>query len=211
MDTLPYDPARLADAASQLVAITRELAARGWTPATSSNFSMRLDDRHAAVTVSGRDKGRLVEDDIMVVDFHGHPVATDKRPSAETVLHTQLYARLPEVNCVLHTHSIAQTLASRLYGGAGHIRFEDYELIKAFPGQDTHDTEMDLCVLPNNQHIPTLAAQVDCLLDRGPMWGYLIDGHGMYAWGRDLPEARRHLEAFEFLINCELEMRKLRP
>jgi methylthioribulose-1-phosphate dehydratase len=211
MDTLPYDSARLADAASQLVAITRELSARGWTPATSSNFSMRLDDRHAAVTVSGRDKGRLVEDDIMVVDFHGRPVATDKRPSAETVLHTQLYARLPEVNCVLHTHSIAQTLASRLYAGAGHIRFEDYELIKAFPGQDTHDAEMDLCVLPNNQHIPTLAAQVDCLLDRGPMWGYLIDGHGMYAWGRDLPEARRHLEAFEFLINCELEMRKLRP
>jgi methylthioribulose-1-phosphate dehydratase len=210
MDTLPYDSARLADAASQLVAITRELSARGWTPATSSNFSMRLDDRHAAVTVSGRDKGRLVEDDIMVVDFHGRPVATDKRPSAETVLHTQLYARLPEVNCVLHTHSIAQTLASRLYAGAGHIRFEDYELIKAFPGQDTHDAEMDLCVLPNNQHIPTLAAQVDCLLDRGPMWGYLIDGHGMYAWGRDLPEARRHLEAFEFLINCELEMRKLR-
>jgi methylthioribulose-1-phosphate dehydratase len=211
MSTLPYDPARLADAASQLVAVTRELSARGWTPATSSNFSMRLDDQHAAVTVSGRDKGRLVEDDIMVVDFHGQPVATDKRPSAETVLHTQLYARLPEVNCVLHTHSLAQTLASRLYAGAGHLRFEDYELIKAFPGQDTHDAVMDLCVPPNNQHIPTLAAQVDCLLDRGSMWGYLIDGHGMYAWGRDLPEARRHLEAFEFLINCELEMRKLRP
>jgi methylthioribulose-1-phosphate dehydratase len=210
MDTLPYDPTRLAQCAAQLVEVTRELASRGWTPATSSNFSMRLDDRHAAVTVSGRDKGRLVTDDIMVVDLDGHPVATDKRPSAETVLHTQLYARLPEVNCVLHTHSLAQTLASRLYAGAGHIRFEDYELIKAFPGQETHDAEMDMCVLPNNQHIPTLAAQVDCLLDRAPMWGYLIDGHGMYAWGRDLFEARRHLEAFEFLICCELEMRKLR-
>ena len=51
----------------------------------------------------------------------------------------------------------------------------------------------------------------DVLLDRGMMWGYLIEGHGMYAWGRDMAEARRHLEAFEFLINCELEMRKLRP
>ena len=66
-------------------------------------------------------------------------------------------------------------------------------------------------MLANNQHIPTLAAQVDVLLDKGSMWGYLIDGHGMYAWGRDMAEARRHLEAFEFLINCELEMRKLRP
>jgi methylthioribulose-1-phosphate dehydratase len=210
-DSGPYDQARLADCAAQIIDATRDLAARGWTPATSSNFSMRLDDRHAAVTVSGRDKGRLGPDDIMVVDFEGHAVGTDRRPSAETVLHTQLYKRSPDIGAVLHTHSLAQTLASRLYAGAGHLRFEDYELIKAFPGQDTHDATLDLCVLPNNQHIPTLAAQADCLMDRGPMWGYLIDGHGMYAWGRDMAEARRHLEAFEFLINVELEMRKLRP
>jgi methylthioribulose-1-phosphate dehydratase len=211
MNAPAYDPARLAACAAEIITVTRELAARGWTPATSSNFSVRLDERHAAVTVSGRDKGRLGEDDVMVVDFAGRAVGTDKRPSAETVLHTQLYERLPEVGCVLHTHSLSQTLASRLYAGAGHIRFEDYELIKAFPGQETHEAAMDLCVLPNNQHIPTLAAQVDVLLDKGPMWGYLIDGHGLYAWGRDVFEARRHLEAFEFLISCELEMRKLRP
>ena len=146
----------------------------------------------------------------MVVDFDGHPVGSDHRPSAETLLHTQLYRRFPEIGCVLHTHSLAQTLASRLYAGAGHVRFEDYELIKAFRGQDTHATTMDVVVLPNNQHIPTLAAQVDVLLDQGPMWGYLIEGHGMYAWGRDMAEARRHLDAFEFLLGCELEMRKLR-
>jgi methylthioribulose-1-phosphate dehydratase len=209
MNELPYDPARLAACTAELIANTRELAALRWTPATSSNFSMRLDERHAAITVSGRDKGKLSAADIMVVDFAGHAVATEQRPSAETLLHTQLYARLPDVGCVLHTHSQVQTLASRLYAGAGHIRFEDYELIKAFPGQETHEAEMDMCVLPNNQHIPTLAAQVDVLLDQGAIWGYLIEGHGMYAWGRDMAEARRHLDAFEFLLGCELEMRKL--
>jgi len=55
-----------------------------------------------------------------------------------------------------------------------------------------------------------LSAQVEDLLDRQCLWGYLIDGHGLYAWGRDMPEARRHLEAFEFLLHCELELRKLR-
>lgn len=209
MPNLPYDPAALQARAREIVAATAELAAYGWTPATSSNFSMRLDDRHAAITVSGRDKGRLVEADIMVVDFAGQPVATEHRPSAETLLHTQLYRRFAEIGCVLHTHSLHQTLASRLYAGAGHIRFEDYELIKAFRGQSTHATTMDVPVLPNNQHIPTLAAQVDVLLDRGPLWGYLIEGHGIYAWGADMAEARRHLEAFEFLLTCELEMRKL--
>ena len=210
MDEPGYDTQRLQALATEIIEATRELSARGWTPATSSNFSMRLDDRHAAVTVSGRDKGRLGAGDIMVVDLDGKPV-TDQVPSAETVLHTQLYKRLPEVGCVLHTHSLVQTVASRLYAGAGCVRFEDYELIKAFRGQSTHATAMEVAVLANNQCIPTLAAQVDVLLDKGPMWGYLIEGHGMYAWGRDLGEARRHLEAFEFLLACELEMRKLRP
>jgi len=209
MNAPAVDPARLSAAAAELIANTRELAALGWTPATSSNFSMRLDERTAAITVSGRDKGKLVPEDIMVVDFEGHAVGSNKRPSAETVLHTQLYARIPEVGCVLHTHSLAQTLASKLYAGAGHIRFEEYELIKAFRGQETHEAVMDVPVLANNQHIPTLAAQVDVLLDQKAFWGYLIEGHGLYAWGRDMAEARRHLEAFEFLINCELEMRKL--
>nr|MBP6627486.1 methylthioribulose 1-phosphate dehydratase [Arenimonas sp.] len=139
METLPYDPARLAVLAADIVASTRELAAMGWTPATSSNFSMRLDDRHAAITVSGRDKGRLVADDIMVVDFHGQPVATPHRPSAETLLHTQIYARSPGIGCVLHTHSRVQTVASRLFAAQGHVALQGYELLKAFDGNQTHE------------------------------------------------------------------------
>ena len=114
-----------------------------------------------------------------------------------------------EVGCVLHTHSQVQTVASRLYAGAGHVRLEGYELLKAFHGNTTHEVAIDLPVLPNTQDMPALAAQVDALLDRQELWGYLIDGHGLYAWGRDMAEARRHLEAFEFLLGCELELRKL--
>ena len=209
MTSLPFDPQRLAHCAGEIIVSVRELAARGWTPATSSNFSMRLDNAHAAITVSGRDKGRLTEGDIMVVDLDGRPVATEHRPSAETLLHTQLYRRFPQVGCVLHTHSLNQTVASRLYAGVGHVRLEGYELLKAFAGQTTHETAIDLPVLPNSQDMRTLAAQVDALLDRQPMWGYLIDGHGLYAWGRDMAEARRHLEAFDFLLACELELRRL--
>lgn len=206
----PYSTVRLHELAKLLIGNIRELAQAGWTPATSSNFSHRLDDRHAAITVSGRDKGRLVEDDIMVVDFDGQPVGRQLRPSAETLLHTQLYRRYPEIGCVLHTHSPAQTVASRLFAGAGHIRLEGYELLKAFEGNHTHETSVDVPVFANTQDMDVLAAQVDALLDKQPMWGYLIDGHGLYAWGRSMAEARRHLEAFEFLIGCELELIKLR-
>lgn len=206
---LPYDPDRLARCADDIIVNVRELAARGWTPATSSNFSERLDAAHVAITVSGRDKGRLVAGDIMVVDLDGRPVATSQKSSAETLLHTQLYKRFPDVGCVLHTHSVTQTVASRLYAREGAVRLEGYELLKAFAGNTTHETRLDLPVLPNSQDMPELAAQVEALLDTGPMWGYLIEGHGLYAWGHDMAEARRHLEAFEFLLACELEMRRL--
>ncbi len=204
-------PARGNDAArlEQLAELVRELAARGWSPATGGNFSCRLDPERIAITQSGRDKSKLGVDDLMQVDVSGQPLGTDARPSAETLLHTQLYAHRPEIGCVLHTHSQAQTVASRLYARDGRIRFAGYELLKAFAGISTHETHLDLPVLPNAQHMPTLAAAVQPLLEAGPLHGYLIEGHGLYAWGRDLAEAKRHLEAFDFLIGCELTTRAL--
>lgn len=207
MSALPHDPQQLKHCAGEIIVNARELAAAGWTPATSSNFSLRLDDRHVAITVSGRDKGRLSEADVMVVDFDAQAVASEHRPSAETLLHTQLYRRFDAVGCVLHTHSHIQTVASRLYAGIGHVHLEGYELLKAFAGTTTHEMAIELPVLPNSQDMATLAAQVDALLDQRRMWGYLIDSHGLYAWGRDMAEARRHLEAFEFLLGCELALR----
>ena len=207
---LPYDPTRLRHLAGELITNIRELGHAGWTPATSSNFSMRLDERHAAITVSGRHKTRLTESDIMVIDFEGRPVATELRPSAETLLHTQLYKRFPEIGCVLHTHSLVQTVASRLFAPQGHVRFEDYELQKAFAGNTTHDDAMDVPVFANTQDMVELAAKVEAALDGQCLWGYLIEGHGLYAWGRDMAEARRHLEAFEFLLACELKMLELK-
>jgi hypothetical protein len=68
---------------------------------------------------------------------------------------------------------------------------------------------VDIIDIPASKDMPTLAAQVEVLLDSHCLWGYLIDGHGLYTWGRDMTEARRHLEAFEFLLGCELELRKL--
>lgn len=171
---------------------------------------MRLDDRRAAITISGRDKGRLDENDIMVVDLDGRAEDPALRPSAETLLHTQLYKRFANVGCVLHTHSKVQTVASRLFAREGRVHLENYELLKAFSGTTTHEVPLDLPVLPNSQDMQVLARQVDGFLDRSPpLYGYLIEGHGIYAWGVDMAETRRHLEAFEFLLSCELEMRKL--
>jgi methylthioribulose-1-phosphate dehydratase len=197
--------------ADTIVDAARELSAMGWTPATSSNFSMRVDAAHAAITVSGKHKGRLGRDDIMLIDLDGHAVGTDARPSAETALHTQLYRRWPETNVVLHTHSRVQSVASRLFAGDGVIRLQGWELQKAITGYHTHESVLEIPVFPNTQHMPELVAQVDAWLDAGkPLHAYLIDGHGIYTWGHDMAETLRHLEALEFLLGCELDLKKLR-
>lgn len=210
MDTPAFDHNLYAGCAAQIISHTRELAAKGWTPATAGNFSIRMDPEHAAITISGKDKGRLTEADIMVVNMANEPVATHHQPSAEAALHTHLYRRYPHVGAVLHTHSPTQTIAGLLYENEGRVRLRGYELFKALRGHTSHDKELDLPVVPNSQDMDTLTASVDAVLTQPNSWGYLIAGHGLYAWGRDISEARRHLDAFEFLLGCELEMRRLR-
>ncbi len=197
--------------ANSIVDAARELSALGWTPATSSNFSLRVDADHVAITVSGKHKGRLGRDDIMLIDLQGHPVGTDARPSAETALHTQIYRRWPQVGAVLHTHSRTQSVASRLFAADGVIRLQGWELQKAISGCDTHDSVLEIPVFPNTQQMAELVARVDAWLDAGkPLHAYLIEGHGIYTWGRDMAETQRHLEALEFLLGCELDLKQLR-
>ncbi|PIV36395.1 MAG: methylthioribulose-1-phosphate dehydratase [Lysobacterales bacterium CG02_land_8_20_14_3_00_62_12] len=208
---IAYHSDKFTECATALVRCGQELAALGYTPATSSNFSLRLDAGHIAITISGRDKGLLGVADIMVVDLAGLAVGSSHRPSAETRLHTQLYQFDATIGCVLHTHSRTQTVASRLYAENGMIELAGYELLKAFDGYHSHEARLRLPVLANHQQMPALAESVQSwLVGRDPVHGYLIDGHGIYTWGRDLAEARRHLEAFEFLLGCELDLRNLR-
>lgn len=194
--------------ARELVEAGRFLFERGMVPATSGNFSARLADGRLAVTVSGRHKGKLTPDDIMVVDAEGRSL-DGRRPSAETLLHVQIYRRFPEARAVLHPHSVNATLLSQL---ADHpLKLQDYELLKAFPGVDTHDCTVAVPVFANNQDIARLAAEVEAwMAENGPVHGYLIAGHGFYTWGASVEDALRHVEAFEFLFECEMRLRELR-
>lgn len=190
--------------ADELIAAGRFIDSKGWVPATSGNFSARLADGNIAITVSGRHKGQLQRGDIMLIDPHGRSL-DGQRPSAETLLHTSLYQRYPGVQAILHPHSINATLAARLF--KTEIILEDYELLKALAGIDTHETRISIPIFANDQNIPRLAAQVDTFLDQhGDMHAYIIAGHGLYTWGGSVAETLRHLEALEFLFDCEIRL-----
>ncbi len=192
--------------AAELIEAGRFLFSRGWVPATSGNFSARLADGRLALTVSGRHKGRLTPADILLADADGRSL-DERRPSAETALHLQIYRRFPEARAVLHPHSVNATLLSRLQ--RDELVLEGYELLKAFPGIDSHQCRLRVPIFPNDQAIARLAARVDTWMDTdgAALHGYLIAGHGFYTWGASVEDAVRHVEAFEFLFDCEMRLR----
>jgi methylthioribulose-1-phosphate dehydratase len=191
----------------EIIEAGRFLYGRGWSPATSSNYSTRLSATQALLTVSGKHKGQLGPDDVLATDLSGNSLEPGKKPSAETLLHTQLYSWRPEIGAVLHTHSVNATVLSRLTPGDS-IEFEDYELQKAFSGVSTHESKVRVPIFDNDQDITRLAAKVQPWLDAHPdCVGYLIRGHGLYTWGARMSDALRQIEAFEFLFECELKTR----
>jgi methylthioribulose-1-phosphate dehydratase len=196
------------DIADAIVAAGRRLDMRGWVPATAGNISHRLDQSRIAITRSGVHKGFLTREDVIVVTPQGHSLDGVTRPSAETLLHCQLYAAFPETGAVLHGHSVAGTVLSRQAGTAA-LRFAGYEVQKVFEGQSTHDNTLDLPVVDNDQDIPRLAQAVADLLPHTRL-GYLIRGHGTYVWGPSMPIAMARFEALEFLLACELQQRGIR-
>lgn len=191
--------------AEELIEAGRYLYSQNMVPATSGNFSARLSDGTLAVTVSGRHKGRLTAADIMRTDAAGHSM-DGRRPSAETLLHTHIYARYPDARVVLHPHSVNATVLSLLCEDS--LVLQDYELLKAFPDVETHDCSVAVPVFDNDQDIARLAGVIDArLAERSEAPGYLIRGHGFYTWGNSIEDALRHVEAFEFLFTCEMRMR----
>lgn len=208
MDTVP-DFKVYAD---QLADIARWAYRKGWAPGTSTNYSVRLPDRAApafcAITSSGADKETFDADQVLAVDRQGLPLNGSRlKPSAETLLHLMLYQSM-EAGAVLHTHSLAAALLSRLASEQGHVTLSGWELLKGLDGIDRHDCSVRLPVFPNSQDIRFLAASIAPHLTGQPRChGFLLAGHGLYTWGRDVPEAKRHLEVFEFLLQCEREVR----
>ena len=207
-----FDVTRYAVAADAILQAGRFLYQQGWSPATSSNYSARIDAEHIAITVSGRHKGQLGAGDVMVVDLAGRPVQSDCRSSAETRLHTVLYEVFPEVGAVLHTHSVKATVLSRLLEPGQPLALEGYELQKAFTGFETHESVLTVPVFDNTQDIDALAEHTrEWFREHPEQPGYLIRGHGLYTWGKTMAGCLRHVEAFEFLFECELETMRVRP
>jgi len=189
--------------AAELARSGREFHARGWALGTSGNYSAILDrgSLHLLITSSGLDKSALTERGFLEIDERANVLAGKGKPSAEVALHLAVAEARAGAGCILHTHSVWNTLLSERYADAGGLAISGYEMLKGLEGVRTHQHREWVPIFPNNQDVPALAAKVSAELERDPAaHGFLISGHGLYTWGEDLAQARRHVEIFEFLF-----------
>lgn len=177
------------------------VAAKGWAPGTGGNFSVRVGDKplRLLVTASGIDKHEVTPADLLLVNRTGKALDGKSKPSAETLLHTAI-ARLTKAKCILHTHSVWNTVVSKQTPGHT-LELTGFEMLKGLAGVKTHEHVERIPVFENSQDIPALARKVSARISKEPkLHGFLLRGHGLYTWGSTVAEARRHVEIFEFLF-----------
>jgi methylthioribulose-1-phosphate dehydratase len=189
----------------ELQAVVGEIANRGWCPATGGNFSVKLESNLCAITASGVNKAKLQISDFLLVELSGKTASNSRQPSAETLLHTTLYTLDSEIRAVLHIHTVPSTVLSNHFVDRDALIVSGYEMQKALTGVTSHESSVRLPLIDNHQDMTYLSAvlkqrwqqeKFDC--------GFILRGHGLYVWGGNLQEAKRHLEGIEFLLDCHL-------
>jgi methylthioribulose-1-phosphate dehydratase len=189
--------------ADALCATARWCCARGWVPATSGNFSVR-DGVRMLISPSGLDKGTMTRADLLETDLDGRLADPSKKPSAETGLHMVIYRDRPGTSAILHVHTIWNTVLSGTFAAQGHVSLQGYELLKGLSGVGTHEYEECVPILQNSQDYQALSAELAAALRKfEAAHGVLLSHHGLYTWGKSVGDARRHLEALEFLFEVE--------
>jgi methylthioribulose-1-phosphate dehydratase len=191
---------------NELADVKDELADRDWFMGTSGNLAIKVSEHplQFLVTASGKDKRRRTDEDFLLVDELGHPVEeTHLRPSAETLLHVEIY-RKTKAGCSLHVHTIENNVISEVYGDHSEVTFKGQELIKAFDLWE-EDAVLKIPIIRNYAHIPTLATKFSEHVS-GDTGAILIRNHGITVWGRTAFEAKKILEASEFLFRYQLRI-----
>lgn len=206
--------------AEEFISVAQEMIAAGkmfyrqnWVLGTSGNFSAVLSRNpfELAITESGAHKGELTAQNFLRVDEHGEPLGAKHRPSAETALHLAIISAC-DAGAVLHTHSVWSTLLSDVHAASGGVTLTDYEMLKGLSGVRTHLDQEWVPILNNSQDYLQLAKEVfQTIKKRAEIHGILLRRHGLYTWGRDLQEARRHVEIFEFLFEVAARQCSLGP
>ncbi|MDP8241296.1 MAG: class II aldolase/adducin family protein [Candidatus Hatepunaea meridiana] len=88
---------------SEMIVIAHRMYNKELVAATGGNISYRLDKNRFLLTPTGRCKGDLTEDDLLVCDEEGKPLEEGVITS-EASMHLEAYLRRPDINAIVHAH-----------------------------------------------------------------------------------------------------------
>lgn len=199
--TVTVDAQARRNMARLLAETAADFYTRGWMWGTSGNLSVRIQAEPLAflVTASGRDKGRLSADDMLLVGAEGAALENWKgKPSAEMPVHERIY-RLFDAGAVYHVHTVMGTVVSDCCADQGGLTLNNIEMLKGF-GHDGPEVTLTIPIVDNDADSHKIADHVERGAKPG-VPGVLIRNHGLYAWGRTPEETRNHVEVFEYLFN----------
>lgn len=96
------------DAVTSIIDIGKRMGLKNYTPGYSGNVSVRTDSG-VLMTVSGSSNGYLTENDLVLIDYNGKNINSDKKATSEKFLHLKFYELRPDINAVIHVHPPALT------------------------------------------------------------------------------------------------------
>ena len=95
---------------AEVCALHAELPRNELVVWTAGNVSARVPGRDLLVIKpSGISYDELTPENMVITDFQAQLVEGDYAPSSDTAAHAYVYAHMPEVNGVVHTHSTYAT------------------------------------------------------------------------------------------------------
>lgn len=196
------------DLKSALVQTIRAYHLKGWSPATSTNYSFKDNSNRIWVTRSGIDKSTVTEEDFILVDETGRMLepVMGKIPSAETMIHCRIYVLFPEARVILHSHGKYPILAAETF--RNELTFEGWEVQKGFEGVQTHECALRIPITENTQDMKDIDHFLIKNQPKIKHHCFVIKRHGTYAWGKNIFEAKRHLETLDYLCEIKWELNK---
>lgn len=155
-----------------------ELCDSGLIARTWGNVSRKVDDKHFAITASGREYHSLTEDEVIVLDMDDLSYEGDIKPSGEKKVHQAIYKTKPEAGFVIHTH---QTYASAVSA----MGIDEVPLLKEHPliGDSIPCAGYGL---PGTKKLTTNVASAVAGTESHAI---IMANHGAVCYGKDYAEA----------------------
>jgi methylthioribulose-1-phosphate dehydratase len=192
----------------ELAKVIRDYNLKGWSPATSTNYSFKDELNQIWVSRSGVDKSEFQSDDFIKINSRGEAIEEffNIKPSAETLIHCFIYQMFPETKVILHSHGVNPVIISTIE--KSEVSFEGFEIQKGFEGQQTHLNKIKIPIFENSQEMTFFEKELVYKQSQLSNHCFIIRKHGTYAWGKTLFDAKRHLETLDYLCECKLKMIK---